>query len=82
MSSIVNADGRLNAPWGGKGERRLEDTGLNRILLVDIILDNHRNTLEIVRRRNEGDDWNQLTNLPQASSFVIPGNLFVNNIFS
>lgn len=35
-----------------------------------------------VVRRNEGDDWNQLTNLPQALSFVIPGNLFMSNIFS
>lgn len=29
MSSIVNADGKLNAPWGGIGGKRLEDTGLN-----------------------------------------------------
>lgn len=40
----------------------------------NIILDNHTNTPKIVRRRNQGDDWNWLTNLPQTLSFVISGN--------
>lgn len=83
MSSTVNADLKLATLLGRKGEKKdLEDTSLNIVHGQNMILDNHRNTLKTVRKRNRGDDWNWLTNLSQTLPFVTSGNLFMSNIFS
>lgn len=74
MSSIVNPDWKLTASWRTKWGKKSWDyqSQPNIAYGQNVILDNHGNTLKIVRRRNQDDDW--LTNLFQTLSFVISGN--------